>query len=174
MRLAGRVFLLVALWLLAWGEITVANVVSGISVAAALLVAFPLGRRTGAGVRLHLVGIARLGAYVVGQLAISNVVVAREILRPSPSTRPGVLAHRLRHPSEEVITLMSSVIALSPGTMTVDVSDDSSTIYVHFLLLHDIDAARAAIARLERLAVGAVDVSPNDPAPHTRTPKGSP
>lgn len=177
MRLAGRVVLLVALWLLAWGEITVANVVSGVVVAAALLTAFPLGVRTSSRVRLHAAGMARLGAYVALQLVISNVEMAREILRRRPSAQPGVLAYRLRHPSEEVITLMSSVIALSPGTMTVDVSGDSSTIYVHFLLLHDIEAARADIARLERLAVGAVDVDVDADqarAPSSPRSKGSP
>jgi hypothetical protein len=42
--------LLVALWLLAWGEITLANVVSGAAVDAALLVEFPARpRRSGTG-----------------------------------------------------------------------------------------------------------------------------
>jgi multisubunit Na+/H+ antiporter MnhE subunit len=51
---------------------------------------------------------------------------------------------------------MSSVIALSPGTMTVDVDPDSTRIYVHFLLLRDVEAARASLVRLERLAAGAI------------------
>jgi hypothetical protein len=33
-------------------------------------------------------------------------------------------------------------------------------IYVHFLLLEDVDAARAAIARVERLVVGTVAEPP--------------
>jgi hypothetical protein len=36
--------------------------------------------------------------------------------------------------------------------MTVDVDRTSSTIYVHFLFLRDVVAARAALERLERLA----------------------
>jgi multisubunit Na+/H+ antiporter MnhE subunit len=40
--------------------------------------------------------------------------------------------------------------------MTVDVDADSSCIYVHFFHLDDPEAARASIARLERLAVGAI------------------
>lgn len=155
MRMIVRVVLLVALWLLAWGQITVPNVVSGAAVATMLLVAFPPaagGRRT----RVNPVGVLRLVGYVVVQLVISNVVMTREILRPRPKIRPGVLAHRLRSPSEEVVTLMTSVIALSPGTMTADVDPDSTTIYVHFLLLRDLDAARALLDRLERLASRAI------------------
>jgi multisubunit Na+/H+ antiporter MnhE subunit len=47
---------------------------------------------------------------------------------------------------------MTSVIALSPGTMVADVDRTSSTVYVHFLFLHDIDQARKYLDRLEQVA----------------------
>jgi multicomponent Na+:H+ antiporter subunit E len=156
MRVSGRVVLLIALWLLAWGEITLANLISGIAVATALLVVFPPGRPAGVRLGLRPVGAARLAWYVAVQLLTSNLVMAREVVRRRPTVHPGVLAHRLRWPSEEIVTLMSSVIALSPGTMTVDVDPDSTRIYVHFLLLRDVEAARASLVRLERLAAGAI------------------
>jgi multicomponent Na+:H+ antiporter subunit E len=166
MRTTARVGLLVALWLLAWGDVSVANVLSGGAVAIALLAAFPARRRRDGTVRLSPRGSARLGAHVVGQLVRSNLVMARQILRPPGVVAPAVLAHRLGHPTDEVITLMSSIIALSPGTMTVDVAPDASTIYVHFFHLDDLAAARRSIAELERLVVGAVARRPAPtPAP---------
>jgi multicomponent Na+:H+ antiporter subunit E len=153
--MAGRVAMLVILWLLAWGEVSVPNVMSGVAAATVLLVAFPPRRRDAGDVRLSLLGIARLVAYVAGQLVRSNIVMTRQILRP-PTPRPGVLAHHLERPTDEVITVVSSIIALSPGTMVVDVAPDSSTIYVHFFHLDDPDEARRSIARLERLAIGAI------------------
>ena len=166
MRLAGRIALLVTLWLLAWGEITPANLISGIIVAGALLVSFSPRRRPGGHVRLNLVGAGRLAAHVARQLLLSNVVMAREVLRRSSRTQPGVLAHRLRRPSEEVVTVMTSVIALSPGTMIVDVAHDSSTVYVHFFRLTDTAAARAGLLELERLTIDAIGAAeahaPND------------
>jgi multicomponent Na+:H+ antiporter subunit E len=158
------VTLLVGLWLLAWGQVSVANAISGVAVAAALLVAFPPDRRPAGRLRVSVAGLGRLAAYVVHQLVSSNAVMTREILRRRPRSHQGVVAHRLRQPSEEVVTLMSSVIALSPGTMTVDVDRASETIYVHFLLLHDVEAARASLERLERLAVGAI--AAHRPPPH--------
>jgi multicomponent Na+:H+ antiporter subunit E len=155
-RIAGRIALLVALWLLAWGEASVANVVSGVAVAAALLVAFPPGPRATGDLRFSAVGAGRLAVYVLVQLVISNVVMAGQILRRRPDVRPGVLAHRLGQPSEEVVTVMTSVIALSPGTMTVDVDAASSVVYVHFFFLRDLEAARTSLRRLEDLAVRAV------------------
>ena len=45
-RTVARVAILVALWLLAWGEVSLANVLSGIVVAGVVLVAFPPSRRS--------------------------------------------------------------------------------------------------------------------------------
>lgn len=165
MRRAGRVALLVALWLLAWGDVSLANVVSGAIVAVALLTAFPPRRRQAGRVRFSATGTVRLGAYVVSQLAASNLLMTREILRRRARIAPGVLAHRLERPSEEVVTLMTSIIALSPGTMTVDVRRDSSTIYVHFFRLDDPEAARAGLNRLERRVVAAIGAASSSVPP---------
>jgi multicomponent Na+:H+ antiporter subunit E len=153
------VALLVTLWLLAWGEVTPANVVSGVSVAVLLIVAFPLSTLSPR-VRLRPLGVMRLVGYVVVQLVSSNLSMMRAVLRRTPLVTPGVLAHRLAQPSEHIITAMSSVLALSPGTMTVDVDAASRTLYVHFLFLHDVDASRAGLERLERLAVSAIGTPP--------------
>jgi multicomponent Na+:H+ antiporter subunit E len=171
----GLVALLVALWILAWGQLTLANVASGVVVAVGLLVAFPPRRRRGpSDLRLSAVGLARLAAYVVSQLVISNVVMTRQILRRDTARRPGVVAHRLAQPSEEVATLVSSVIALSPGTMTVDVESDASVLYVHFFALHDVAGARTSLARLERHVIDAIAARSEPDGNGTAVPKESP
>lgn len=162
MRWLGRMTLLVALWLLAWGDISLVNLISGITVAWAMLLAFPQENRASGHVRVRPAGVVRLIGYVVSQLVTSNVLMARQILRPHPQEHPAVIAHRLRQPSEVVATVMTSVIALSPGTMTVDVDPGSTTIYVHFFRLYDPSSARALLNRLERLVVGAITTTPAD------------
>jgi multicomponent Na+:H+ antiporter subunit E len=141
--------------LLAWGRLTLVHVLSGIVVAAVLLVAFPLWRRQRS-TRPNVLHILRLVGYVLSQLVVSNVVMARQILRRRPTARPGVLAHRLRRPSEEVVTVMTTIISLSPGTMVADVAPDSTTVYVHFYELGDVERARESLRRLEALVVAAV------------------
>ena len=156
MRVARRGALLVTFWLLAWGEVSVANVASGVVVAAVLLVAFPPHSRTTAEPNVSLLGAVRLVLYVLSQLVPSNVLVAREILSRRSRIRTGVLAYPLQHPSEEVLSLMAHVIALTPGTMTVEATREPAVLYVHFLLLADVDRARRTVARLERLAAAAL------------------
>jgi len=156
MRLPVRLALVVVLWLLAWGEVSPANVVSGIAVGAALFVVFPLADDEGERGRISAAGVARLLGYILVQLVLSNLVMARSIVRRRPAWHPGVVAHRLDQPSELTATMMTSIIALSPGTMTVDVDDDASSIQVHFFDLLDVEAARLSLARLEQLVTSAV------------------
>ena len=157
MRATGLVAGLVALWLLAWGEVSLANVASGVVVAVALLLAFPpRARGHEHGARLRPLGALRLVVYVAGQLFTSNYLVAREVLSPRRRVRSGVLAYELQHPSDEVLTLMANVSALTPGTMTVEASREPAVLSVHFLLLEDVGRARRSLARLERLAAGAL------------------
>jgi multicomponent Na+:H+ antiporter subunit E len=164
MRRLGFGALLVTLWVLAWGEVTVANLVSGVAVTAALLTAFPQHRRGGSARRLDLSGSVRLAALTALQVLAANVEMTRRILRRSILYRPAVLAHRFQQPSEEVATVMSSIIALSPGTMTIDVDEDSSVVYVHFFDAHDADAARAVLDVLEQRVIDAVPPRPGSAA----------
>lgn len=154
---------LVVLWILAWGRITFANLVSGILITVVLLAAFP-PRRGPEVVRAHALGMVRLVVSVAKEVIVANLAMTRQILARRPDYQPGVLAHRLLRPSEIVATVMSSIIALSPGTMTIDVSDDSSVIYVHFFDLRDVAAARRLLTRLEERIHRALSESPAEPA----------
>jgi multicomponent Na+:H+ antiporter subunit E len=153
---ARRVVLLVVVWLLAWGELSLANVLSGTLLALALIVAFPPRRRSADSPRARLLAGIRLVLYVLAQLVPSNVLVARQVLSRRSRIRTGVLAYPLERSSDEVLSLMAHVIALTPGTMTVEVTRDPPVLYVHFLLLEDVDAARGELARLQRLAEAAL------------------
>jgi multicomponent Na+:H+ antiporter subunit E len=163
-RFVVRVAALLVLWLLAWGDISTANVLSGAAFGSVLVIAFPPRRRSAVH-RLRPLGIVRLVLYVIGQLVVSNLIVARVILSRRSEVRTGVLAYHVQDASDQVLTLISNVIALTPGTMTVEVIREPPTIYVHFLLLDDPDSARDDIARLERLVVAAL--GPPNPVPST-------
>jgi multicomponent Na+:H+ antiporter subunit E len=147
---------LVAFWLLAWGELSLANLVTGAAVAAVLLSVFPPQRRSSTPGGFRPLGALRLAVYVIGQLLPSNLLVAREVVAPRSRIRSGVLDHRLEHPSDEAMNLMAHVIALSPGAMTVEADREAGVITVHFLLLDDEERARAALRRIDRLVTATV------------------
>ena len=148
--------LLLAVWLLAWGEVSLGNVLSGIVLAAALLLAFPPRLRSVGRARLHPLATVRLVLYVARELVVSNALVTREVLTRRSRIRTGVIGHDVADVSDLAVTLIANIIALTPGTMTVDVTRDPPTLYVHFLLLSDVEEARRTIRRLERLVVDAI------------------
>ncbi|HET7655189.1 MAG TPA: Na+/H+ antiporter subunit E [Acidimicrobiales bacterium] len=158
MSVVARLVLLVAVWLLAWGRFDVVHVLVGLVLAVVLFVAFPMvpsGRRRIA-LSLRPVGVARLLWHVVVQLVRSNLLMTREIVSRRSRIHTGVIHYALESPSDLVLTLVANIIALSPGTMTVDATRDPRTISVHFLLLEDVSAAERSLAHLERLVAGAV------------------
>lgn len=156
MKTVRRAALLMVFWLLAWGEVSAANVGSGLVLITLLFVAFPPRRHTTGNPRFSVFGATRLVLYVLAELVPSNVLVAREVVSRRSRIRTGVVAHHLQHPSEEVLSLMAHVVALTPGTMAVEATRDPPVLYLHFLLLEDLDQARRRAARLERLAVAAL------------------
>ena len=117
-----------ALWLLAWGEVSVANVAQRRRGRGGAARRLPAVDRHDAPARVNPLAPWRGSpATSRSQLVTSNVVMTREILRRRPTIAARACSPTgFAQPSEHVVTLMTSVIALSPGTMTVDVDRDST------------------------------------------------
>jgi len=142
---------LVVFWFLAWGELSLANLVTGVVAAALLLAVFPPRRSPTERIGFAPLGAARLALYVLGQLVPSNLLVAREILAPRSRVHSGVVEYRLHDPSDEALNLMAHVIALTPGTMAVEAVPETGVLTVHFLLLDDVERANASLRRIDQL-----------------------
>ncbi len=80
------------------------------------------------------------------ELAKSAWRVATLVLSPKMDLKPGVFAYPLTVKSDWEISLLANLITLTPGTLSVDVSEDRQTLYVHALDCSDIEAARRDIA----------------------------
>ena len=75
--------------------------------------------------------ILKLVLLFLYELILSALRVARDVLRPSFKFQPGIIAYPLTTDDDLQITLLANLITLTPGTMSVDVSTDKSTLYVH-------------------------------------------
>ena len=88
---------LVGLWCLLWGDLSVANVISGSAVAALLMVAYPTGVRPVHGMSgVRPLALVRLVVYVLYEFAVSNALVARAVLSRESKMRTGIVACPLR------------------------------------------------------------------------------
>ncbi len=146
---------LLAVWLALWGEVSVANVVSGL-VVCPLVVALTPGLRTERRHRVHPVAVVRLVGVFLVALVKSTWQVAVTVVRPTPARlRAGVVRVRLRSRSPLTGTIVADLVTLTPGTVTLSLVD--GVIYVHVLGLTDPDAARADVLAFERAVLAAVE-----------------
>jgi len=86
-----------------------------------------------------------LFVYFLFQLIISNVRVAIDVLSPTASLRPGIIAIPLDVKTDEEIMLLVNLIMLTPGTLALDVASDRRELYLHVMSADDPDAVRAQI-----------------------------
>jgi len=80
--------------------------------------------------------------FYLRELALSNVRVAIDVVTPRHRARPGVVAVRLEAQTDAEITLLANLLSMTPGTLTLDVSDDRRVLYVHAINVSDPDAFR--------------------------------
>jgi multicomponent Na+:H+ antiporter subunit E len=85
------------------------------------------------------------GAFFLWELVLSNVRVAWDVLTPRAYRRPGVIAVPLDATTDIEITLLANLVTLTPGTLSLDVSEDRSTLFVHAMFVDDPDALRREI-----------------------------
>lgn len=73
----------------------------------------------------------------IKELVLSALQVAWLVVQPRPRLRPGFIAYPLTLTSDVQIALLANLITLTPGTLSVDVSDDRRTLFIHALDVPD-------------------------------------
>ena len=64
---------------------------------------------------------------------ISNLEVARRVLGSNSKLNPGFIAYPLELTGDFPLTVLASTISLTPGTVSVDFSEDKQWLYIHAL-----------------------------------------
>jgi len=78
-------------------------------------------------------GALNLAVYFVKELIVSNIKIIYYIASPGRNFRPAILEFPLRLKSNFGITLLANLITLTPGTITLEISDDKKYLYFHIV-----------------------------------------
>ena len=84
--------------------------------------------------------IPKLVAFVfffLYELIKANIEVAYDVVTPKHYMKPGIVKIPLDARSDLEITLLANLISLTPGTLSLDVSDDRKVLYVHAMYVND-------------------------------------
>ena len=137
--------LLALAWMAVSGNYSLANLILGILLGGFALEVISRQRGEGTYLLRGRKSVALAWLFVI-ELIKSAWGVARIVIRPRIDIRPGIIAYRMQVKSDAAITLLANLITLTPGTLSVDVSPDRSTLYIHCVDIDDADAIRKDIA----------------------------
>lgn len=137
--------LFAAVWAAVTGSLAPHNLILGFLLG---LFALWLIRRDFSGSRTAFrpLKLLSLAVLFIRELALSASRVALMVARPKMDLKPGIFAFPLTVDRDIEITLLANLITLTPGTLSVDVSDDRRYLYVHALDCSDPVALRRDIA----------------------------
>ncbi len=134
------------IWMALTGTFTLRNFAVGFVISSIAI--WFLGSRSEVAFLLYLTRLWRLlrfHAFFIKELIKANLRVAWEVLTPKHHMRPAIIAIPLDTESDLQITILANFITLTPGTLSLDVSRDRKTLYVHAMYVEDVDAFRRDI-----------------------------
>lgn len=89
--------------------------------------------------------------FFLWEIVKANLRVAHDVLTPRHRMTPGVIAIPLDATTDAEITFLANLITLTPGTLSLDVSEDRRVLYIHAMYVEDVDRFRQQIKEgLER------------------------
>lgn len=150
-----RLLPLAAIWVLLWRDASPGVWVGGAlaAIAVELLSRVSLRRWT-----MRPAAMLRFLARYVWMVVLSNIRVAWEVVTPSnDQIREAIVAVPLRSNSVSVALLVANAISYTPGSLTIELTEDPLVLYVHVLHFESVEEVRHEVAQLESLVVAALE-----------------
>ncbi len=152
MNLFALNLLLAVVWAGLWSDFSVLQLLVGFHLGfAALWLAAPLFGETSPYFK-RAWRTLRLIAFFLYELVVSSIRVAWDVLTPTHLSKPAIVEMPLDVTSDLEILLVTNLISLTPGTLSIDVTPDRKTLVVHAMFADDPDALVAELkGGMERL-----------------------
>jgi multicomponent Na+:H+ antiporter subunit E len=140
MSLFALNIVLAFVWAALMATFTLPSLLSGFVIGyGALWFAQPLfGERSPYFVRVFR--IIRLTLFFLWELLVSSIRVAWDVVTPTHYSNPRIIEMPLDVESDIEILLVTTLISLTPGTLSLDVTPDRKTLIVHAMFADDPDA----------------------------------
>ncbi|MCE8004324.1 Na+/H+ antiporter subunit E [Billgrantia ethanolica] len=145
--------LLALAWVILSGDFSGLNLVVGLVFGYITLVLIEPQVDALAGYPARVPRILKFLGFFIKELVQANLRVGFDILTPPWHMKPGVIAMPLEARTELEITMVANLISLTPGTLSLDVSDDRKVLYIHAMFLDDEEELRRNLKEMEYRAL---------------------
>jgi multicomponent Na+:H+ antiporter subunit E len=71
--------------------------------------------------------------FYIWEVLMANIKMAYIILSPKPGIKPAIICIPLETQSDFEIALLVNLITMTPGSLSMDISTDRKTVYVHVM-----------------------------------------
>lgn len=133
------------LWALLTGKVSVGNLTLGFVLGyVALTILYPAAGKKNTYFQKSMQFI-RFALFFAKELIVSSWRVAMDVIKPLPLMRPGIVGIPLDAKTDLEITMLANMISLTPGTLSLDVSPDRGTLYIHAMYVTNPDDLRREI-----------------------------
>jgi multicomponent Na+:H+ antiporter subunit E len=136
--------LLALAWATLQGEFTLVNLLVGYVVGYGLLALLARGGVMPSTLVARTIHALRLAFFFGWELVLANFRVAADVLG-GLRIEPAVVAIPLDVTSDGEILLLSMLINITPGSVTIDLADDRRTLYVHVMHMKSAEETRREI-----------------------------
>lgn len=128
--------LLTFIWVALTGDFSLGNYLFGFILSFFLLKIVASGREKTKYFRI----VPRVISFIfffLYELFKANIEVAYEVITPKLNMTPGIIKVPLDVQTDLEITFLANLISLTPGTLSLDVSEDRKVLYVHSMYIKD-------------------------------------
>lgn len=126
-------------WASLQAEFTALNFVIGFILGGILLSIFSIVSGEKDSYFTRIMRAVRLILVFIKEVIVANVIVIRQVLSPKLNIKPGIVALPLDLETDMEITVLASMISLTPGTISMYVSNDNRYLYIHVMNIEDGD-----------------------------------
>ncbi|MCR6492702.1 Na+/H+ antiporter subunit E [Cellulomonas sp. P24] len=138
---------MVAVWVLLWGDLSIANVLVGAGLAFVITTVLPMPPIDFHG-RVRPLGMLRLLGHFAVEVTRASFQVSVIALTPGRTPRGAVIGVRLRSHSDLYLTITAELASLVPGSLVIEAHRLTGMLYLHLL-----DVTTAAEAEAHHAAV---------------------
>lgn len=151
---------LTVVWVVLWGDISIANIISGAALAVVICLVFPLPP-VRMKLRVRPLWLLWLAVKFLMDVVVASAEVSWKVLALRRPPENAVIEVNLRTPSDFVLTIVGEMTSLVPGSVVVEARRSSHTLFLHVLDARDeegVEKMREATYALERRVVHAFGV----------------
>jgi multicomponent Na+:H+ antiporter subunit E len=97
--------------------------------------------------RKRFYSFVRFGLFYLREILVSNFKIALDVVRGRPRIQPGIVMVNVEKLSPRAKVVVANLITMTPGTLSLDISEDDRHIYVHCLYLQEPEQVRQAMEK---------------------------